>query len=342
MTESISVSDTQPAKSPVLKTSRPLEHTASGAKQLPVSVSWEMSPSSLKSKESLPPKPSNSTITGILPRTSFSVRTNEGRRKSVAGKRGTTVKIRKLLDTLPVRLAKMKKHPIPHAKIKSLTIAYALVNNIRFCFLVRGNRRTEWSLANTCGAMGVAISAFGKEMDPYTLRKWTSERMTVESILPNRDEGTSNLGPLLIEIPLLPPNKYIRITFTSIIAPSLYPEAQQKSSSNSSKNTTPNPKISPLPSSTSISSATQERSPMTATSTRRNRKSFLRTNNSSFESFKSFWMRCSTFDLQARHLANSSLPRRLRDYHPLRRRFREMSMPIPWGRGVTLILLRLV
>jgi DNA mismatch repair ATPase MutL len=105
------------------------------------------------------------------------------------------VKIQKLLDTLPARLAKMKKHPIPHAKIKSLMIAYALVNDVRFCFQIRGNRRADWCLPNACDAMGVAISAFGKEMDPYTLRKWASEGMTVESILPNRDESTSNLGP---------------------------------------------------------------------------------------------------------------------------------------------------
>lgn len=68
-------------------------------------------------------------------------------------------------------------------------ITYALVNDVRFCFHMRGNRRAEWCVPNTCDVMQVAISAFGKEMDRYTQSKWTSGGLTVESVLPNPDQG---------------------------------------------------------------------------------------------------------------------------------------------------------
>jgi len=88
----------------------------------------------------------------------------------------------------------MKKHRVPLGKVKSLMATYALVNEIRFCLQVWGNRRFDWSIPAACDAMGVAISLFGKEfMKRYTQRRWATEGITAEIILPNVDESISLL-----------------------------------------------------------------------------------------------------------------------------------------------------
>lgn len=100
--------------------------------------------------------------------------------------------VRNLFDTLPVRLAQMKKHRVPLGKVKSLIVTYALVNEVRFCLQVRGNRRFDWSVPSACDAMSVSISLFGKDfMKRYTQRTWISEGITTQIIFPNVDEGTT-------------------------------------------------------------------------------------------------------------------------------------------------------
>jgi len=141
-----------------------------------------------------------STSLIILARLSCMKLWREGniREKISAGQKGTIVTVRNMFVGLPVRLAQMKKHRVSIGKVKSIIITYALVKEIRFYLQVRGNKRLDWSLEATSDALGVATSIYGRDlMQRYQNVSWSGEGITIEGIVPNSNEGLSELGTLI-------------------------------------------------------------------------------------------------------------------------------------------------
>lgn len=110
--------------------------------------------------------------------------------KGSAAQRGTTVVVRNLFRTMPVRLEQMKKQRVSVAKVKSLILTYALVREIRFQLQVRGNKRLDWTVQPASDALRVAISVYGKDlMERYTHTSLSSDGITIDAILPNPNQG---------------------------------------------------------------------------------------------------------------------------------------------------------
>jgi DNA mismatch repair ATPase MutL len=118
-----------------------------------------------------------------------------GRERGSAGQRGTSVTVRKMFQTMPVRLEQMKKQRVSVAKLKRLLMSYALVREVRFQLQVRGNKKLDWTVQAASDAMGVAVSIFGKDlmMHRYTHTSYVCDGITIDAILPIPNQGRPSL-----------------------------------------------------------------------------------------------------------------------------------------------------
>src|SRR5271154_3099216 len=115
---------------------------------------------------------------------------SDDREKRAAGQCGTTVVVRNMFQTMPVRLEQMKKQRVSIPKVKSLILTYAFVREIRFQLQIRGNKRLDWTVQAASDAFGVAVSAYGKDlMERYSHTSQSSDGISIEAILPNPNQG---------------------------------------------------------------------------------------------------------------------------------------------------------
>ena len=115
---------------------------------------------------------------------------SDDREKRTAGQCGTTVVVRNMFQTMPVRLEQMKKQRVSMAKVKSLILTYAFVREIRFQLQIRGSKRLDWTVQAASNALGVAVSVYGKDlMERYSHTSQSSDGIAIEAILPNPNQG---------------------------------------------------------------------------------------------------------------------------------------------------------
>ena len=115
---------------------------------------------------------------------------NNPREKGSAAQRGTTVVVRNMFLTMPVRLEQMKKQRVSIPKVKSMILTYGFVREIRFQLLAKGNKRLDWTIQATSDATSVAVSAFGKVLvERYTHTSWSGGGLVIDAILPNPNQG---------------------------------------------------------------------------------------------------------------------------------------------------------
>lgn len=137
------------------------------------------------SKESHTPNYTNLITVAKSSCRKLSMKVN-AREKISSGKRGTTIIVRNMFRRFPVRLAQMKKHPLPLGKVKSVLLTYALVREIRVSLQMRGNRKVDWTVQRAPHALGVATAVYGKDlMQLYQSVSCTGEGVTIDGIVPN-------------------------------------------------------------------------------------------------------------------------------------------------------------